>query len=290
MGMIETDVLIVGGGPAGSACAQRLKENDIECLILDRQRFPRPKTCAGWITPEALQAMHITQTNYPHGLTRFTSFQISISHFQFTLPVHQYAIRRIEFDDWLLQQTGVPHEVHHVKKIEQRSGKYIIDDRYAGYFLVGAGGTTCPVRRTFFTQANPRDAGTLITAMEEEFIYEHVDDVCRLWFFENQLPGYAWYVPKSAGVINVGIGGNAAKLRARGSTIQAHWDMLINKLEESGLACNHSYTPNGYSYYLRQKRAQVRIGNALIAGDAVGLATRDMGEGIRTAIESGQMA
>jgi flavin-dependent dehydrogenase len=41
---------------------------------------------------------------------------------------------------------------------------------------------------------------------------------------------------------------------------------------------------------LRQAQPKVRRGNALIAGDAVGLATRDMGEGIGPAIRSGLLA
>jgi flavin-dependent dehydrogenase len=38
------DVAIVGGGPAGSACAWRLREAGVDVLILDREAFPRDKT------------------------------------------------------------------------------------------------------------------------------------------------------------------------------------------------------------------------------------------------------
>ena len=57
--MIHTEVIIVGGGPAGSACARRLAERRIECLVLDRCRFPRAKPCAGWITPEVVKALKL---------------------------------------------------------------------------------------------------------------------------------------------------------------------------------------------------------------------------------------
>ncbi len=49
--MIQKDVLIVGGGPAGSACAQRLIRHGLDVLILDKAEFPRQKPCAGWVTP-----------------------------------------------------------------------------------------------------------------------------------------------------------------------------------------------------------------------------------------------
>jgi flavin-dependent dehydrogenase len=48
--------------------------------------------------------------------------------------------------------------------------------------------------------------------------------------------------------------------------------------------------PTGYSYYVRGPLDSARIGNAFIVGDAAGLATRDLCEGIGPAIRSGQRA
>ena len=49
--MDACDVLIVGGGPAGSSCAWGLRSAGLDVAILDRQTFPRDKICGGWITP-----------------------------------------------------------------------------------------------------------------------------------------------------------------------------------------------------------------------------------------------
>ena len=57
-----------------------------------------------------------------------------------------------------------------------------------------------------------------------------------------------------------------------------------------GLVQGHAYEPSGHSYHLRNTRPQLRTGNAFLVGDAVGLATRDMGEGIHPAIRSGILA
>jgi flavin-dependent dehydrogenase len=51
-----------------------------------------------------------------------------------------------------------------------------------------------------------------------------------------------------------------------------------------------TYTPRGHCYYMRQRLEGVRAGTALIAGDAAGLATVDLGEGIGPAIRSGVLA
>ena len=55
--MITCDSLIVGGGPAGSACAGRLRAGGLDVLVLDRKTFPRDKTCAGWITPQVIDEL-----------------------------------------------------------------------------------------------------------------------------------------------------------------------------------------------------------------------------------------
>lgn len=47
----EADVLIVGGGPAGSVLAGLLAQQDIDTVVLDRATFPRPKPCGEYLNP-----------------------------------------------------------------------------------------------------------------------------------------------------------------------------------------------------------------------------------------------
>ena len=55
--MIESDVLVVGGGPAGSSVAFALARAGISVHIVDRAHFPRPKPCAEYLSPEASRIM-----------------------------------------------------------------------------------------------------------------------------------------------------------------------------------------------------------------------------------------
>jgi flavin-dependent dehydrogenase len=288
--MITKEVIIVGGGPAGAACAWQLKKHQIDCLILDKAAFPRTKPCAGWLTPAVFDLLQTQPDHYPYDLTHFDSFKISLRGLKFRLPTHQYAIRRVEFDAWLLERAEVKVRQHQVRNIEKTSSGYSIDGQFSSKYLIGAAGTHCPVRQTFFKRHSSEQSQGLIIAKEEEFAYPWEVKEAHLWFFENGLPGYAWYVPKANGYLNVGIGASAAGLKKKGKTLNDHWDQLLEKLAGSGMVNNHPFNPSGYSYYLRGPSPKIRTENIFLIGDALGLATRDMGEGIAPAIQSGLLA
>ncbi len=260
-------------------------------LILEKRRFPRLKLCAGWLTPAVFRALGTAPRTYPHGILRYSFLHFFLWGRRISVPTRQYSIRRMEFDAWLLRRSGAPFEQHEVREIVQTDSGFVVDGRYRCRYLVGAGGTHCPVYRAFFREASPRDPSRLIVTMEHEFPYTYRDPNCYLWFFENELPGYAWYVPKANGVLNLGIGGKLQLLRERGTTIREHWELYVRKLRRLGLVgADYRPAPAGYQYYLRHEAGVVEREGAYIVGDAAAVATLDMGEGIYPSVLSGLAA
>jgi len=284
--MRSCEVLIVGGGPAGSSAA-RLAGADV--LVLDREQFPRLKLCAGWITPEVVRELQMDLETYPHRLLTFPRLRVHYGRLSVPVPCVQHSIRRFEFDAWLLERSGAPVEQHNVREIVADGTGFVIDGKYRCRYLIGAGGTRCPVYRTLFKEANPRAHELQIVTLEHEIEYRWQDPDCHLWFCDEGLPGYSWYVPKESGWLNVGIGGFAARIKSAGQDIKTHWAHFADKLGAQ-LTRGAHYDPSGYSYYLRGRVEVVRRDNAFITGDAAGLASRDLGEGIGPAIRSGLRA
>ncbi len=287
--MRNVEVIVVGGGPAGSAAARCLKAAGADVLVLDKERFPRHKLCAGWITPQVAQDVDLPSGAYPHGFLSFKRLHVHSRFLHLKLSCVQHSIRRFEFDAWLLERSGAEVVQHHVKEIAADSDGYLIDGAFRCRFIIGAAGTSCPVRRSLFGAALPRARALQTATLELEFPYEWRDPDCHLWFFEQGLPGYSWYVPKAQGWLNVGVGGMAARLTERGESIRVHWGHLAAKLEKK-FGIRPPQEPSGYSYYLRGSVEGLRSGNAFLAGDSAHLATRDLCEGIGPAIRSGQRA
>lgn len=53
-----TDVLVIGGGPAGSATALRLARSGHRVTVIDRAAFPREKPCSEYMSPETVRQLH----------------------------------------------------------------------------------------------------------------------------------------------------------------------------------------------------------------------------------------
>ncbi len=281
--MIYKDTIIIGGGPAGSTCAWKLIESGNEVIILDKKKFPRDKLCAGWITPQDIKLLKLD--NYPHSIVEFKKMYISFFGMKRKIDSLQYSIRRLEFDNWLLKRSKAKVYQHNVKKITKNRDYYIIDDKFKCKYLVGAGGTFCPVYKTIFEKKFPRSKKHLVTVMDQEFKYDYKNQDCYLWFFENNLNGYFWYVPKENGYINIGLGGFLGDKK----NILSQWDYFIQKLKKENLIIKKNFCPYGYQYLVRDKKLVPKLGNAFIIGDSAGLATLDLAEGIGPAAKSGYL-
>ncbi len=295
--MESYDILIVGGGPAGSTLAYTLQGSGLRIGILDKQTFPRQKVCAGWVTPEVMRLLNIDLDDYARGrvLQKISGFRISQlgqpqveSHYP-DGPV-SYGIRRIEFDDYLLQRCGAKLLLgESLDDMTRDADGWLVNDHYRARLVVGAGGHFCPVARAIGAKGVSERA---VAAQEVEYRMSAKEkaactireDVPEL-FFTPDLAGYGWIFRKGD-FLNIGLG-REDKSRLSGH-VQRFCDYLAKQHKLPG---EISARFNGHAYLLYPHAVRHLIADrVLLIGDAAGLAYPQSGEGIRPAVESAILA
>jgi flavin-dependent dehydrogenase len=295
--MATCDVLIVGGGPAGSSCAWRLREAGVDVIVTDASTFPRDKVCAGWITPQVVTALRLDTEVYPRGRTfqPFTGFRVGlIDGADATLVAYDhpvsFGIRRCEFDHYLLERASARLMLgERITSIHNDCGEWIVNGAIRARLLVGAGGSGCPVARMINGAARDRplvvarEAESHLGAAELEAISTEAP-VPGL-FFCRDLQGYGWCVRKGA-YLNIGLG------RLDPRSLPAATERLVSFLEATGRIPRHFPWPwRGHSYAVcAAPRGRMIDDGVMLIGDAAGVADPQSGEGIRQAVESGLLA
>jgi geranylgeranyl reductase family protein len=294
--MDSCEVLIVGGGPAGSSCAWELRRSGLDTIVLDKQIFPRDKICGRWITPAVLDALEIDRNEYASSriLQSITGFRTSCMgerevETMYGEPI-SYGIRRFEFDDYLLRRSGARVcEGVALASLERFSDHWVVNGQIKAKVVVGAGGHFCPVAR--FLGADPRKE-VAVVAQETEFELsppQRADcsiqgEVPELYFCPD-MKGYGWCFRKE-NFLNIGVG----RLDAHG--LPQHVSSFIRFLNRSrNLGIEVPTSLHGHAYLLYQYNHRNAVGDGiLLVGDSAGLAYSQSGEGIRPAVESGLLA
>ena len=295
--MERLDVLVVGGGPAGSTLAYYLSGSGLRIAIMDKEDFPRQKVCAGWVTPAVMQELNIDLEDYARGreLQAIHGFRISQlgqkqvqSHYRGE-PV-SYGIRRIEFDDYLLRRCGAELMLNQAfKKMEKAQQGWRVNDAIKTKLVIGAGGHFCPVARAIGSKGVSELA---VTAQEIEFEMNVVQkaqctvekDIPEL-FFTPDLKGYGW-VFRKGDYLNIGLG------REDKHKLSGHVTRFCQYLKQQGkIPQDTPEKMNGHAYLLYTHAVRNMVGDhVLLIGDSAGLAYPKSGEGIRPAVESAMLA
>jgi len=294
--MDTCDVLIVGGGPAGSSCAWGLRASKLDVAILDRQTFPRDKVCGGWITPQVLSELGIDPAEYQRDrlLQPITGFRTGyIGGPALDTDYHatvSYGIRRREFDEYLLRRSSARlFEGISLASLQRQNDGWWVNGNIRARLLVGAGGHFCPVAK--LTGAKPARENAVV-AQEAEFeMDERQQTGCRVraetpeLYFCADIKGYGWCFRKG-NFLNIGLG------RMDQHRLSEHVAAFVRFLKASGrisFEVPAALLGHAYLLYGVSERRVVEDG-VLLIGDAAGLAYQQSGEGIRPAIESGLLA
>jgi geranylgeranyl reductase family protein len=313
-----TEVLVIGGGPAGSAAGYWLATAGHSVTIVEKKGFPRDKTCGDGLTPRAVHQLEdmglgdeLSRFHRYHGL-RATGMGRELELEWPTHPVypqHGYVVRRRDLDLMVArnaERAGATLLEHHeaLEPIVERGfvqGAVVKDAQgetkeIRARFVVVADGANSRFGRalgTFRTKEWPY--GTAIRTYwttprhAEPWIESALDVHDRNG---NPMPGYGWIFPVGDGTVNIGVGllSTFRDFKSVNTThlLDAYAHQVADRWEIDPTAPECKATsgriPMGGS--VGPKTGP----NYLVVGDAAGSVNPFNGEGIDYAYETARLA
>ena len=326
----DADVIVVGGGPAGSATAYYCAQAGLSVLLLEKATFPRDKICGDGLTPRAVRELALmgVSTREEDGWIRNQGLRVIGGGHRIELawpelssyPSYGLAKSRMSFDQLLveharsagakvLEGTAVTGPV-----IDERSGRVIgvtakpVDDKgrrsgedvtFRAPVVVAADGVSS--RLATAVGREKRDDRPMGVAVRTYFTSPRHDDAwmeshLELWDGEpgrsKLMPGYGWIFALGDGTVNVGLGSVSSPAHAT--------KVDYKDLFERGMAnapAEWEFTPEnqlgpvrGAALPMGFNRKPLYARGLMLVGDSGGMVSPFNGEGIAYGMQAGRGA
>ena len=316
---LENSVLVVGAGPSGSAAAAVLAKAGIDVQIVDKSDFPRDKICGDGISPLSLECLrelgidigaldqkYDRQTYVglvsPGGKRWRAKYEGSPDDPN-SLD-YGHVIPRMDFDKMILDHAlacgarfapgwtfeSLTREREQVTSVTLKNAdgeRVVVKPK----ILLCADGEHSLMRKAL--SGEKREHVTLA-------VRGHVDGLKNLGqdmefhFTKEVAPGYGWIFPEGAkDRANIGVYIHCTTLDKSGISMKDHYARFLERTGGPGMileGANPCGPVQGYPITYYDPKRRIHFGNALLLGDAAGLADPLTGEGIFEALYSGLAA
>jgi flavin-dependent dehydrogenase len=252
--MNDHDVVIIGGSLAGAACVRELERLGIDAIALERDRFPRPKVCGGFLSHGAVEAVRrvgLLKEVLNAGGVEIRSARVRAVTTVVDIPFDRpgLGISRNALDDIFARGARVRQGCM-VREVERCDDGFCVDGLRCSVVIDAAGKLSRFTKRT----------------TTEEFGVQYMEAPARgavlnFWFFDD------------------GYGGSVSVEGGRSNSC-----FLVKKSAVTRFAGRADCLVTGPLAYDKLP------GGFIAIGDAAGMVDPFCGEGIRHAIETGILA
>jgi geranylgeranyl reductase family protein len=314
--MPSPSVLVIGGGPAGSAAAYWLAREGHDVTLVEKKEYPRDKTCGDGLTPRAILQLQEMGFDFDvpqfHTITGLRSYA-GDDFVEMAWPEHSRfpnwggVIRRSDLD----AQVANLAEKQGVRILQKTEGFPTIEDGFLRGVTLKHNGSTEVVRPDVTVIADGsmnrfgRELGTerrrdYPMGLAARGYYSSPRSTDR--FLESQLdirdasgatmPGYGWVFPLGDGTVNVGVGLLSTFTRWKHvNTTHMMADYAASAPDYWGFSEETKLTnPVGGKLTMSFSKGPLVGSNWITIGDAAGAINPWNGEGISYAYETGRIA
>ena len=284
------DVIVIGGGPAGSTTARYLAEGGADVLVVDgRDPIGTPLQCGELVpTNEEMRRLCPKVPNIDD-LLRTPEDAISRKTSEMHLVPPSGKPLRFQFEGYMLNR--VAHDEALVDLAKSRGAEYLVNSRVDSIdgntvklrsgrelnakVIVGAGGHNDPLRRTFWNESSLKIPVKFVL-MDGDF-----GDAVELHFGSMAPGGYAWMFPKNRGA-NIGVG--IQNKFSKNKNLNDLSNDFISRYEGDITFSGAGSLPMSGSIKTFVK------GNYVLVGDSAGMVLPSNGAGITIAMIGGRIA
>ena len=271
-------MIIVGAGPAGLRCAEKLAKSDKTVLLLEKNEVVGPKVCGG-----GLPNIDLERFNIPDELLekRYKAMTIHSPFFQNEIRSDNeflYTIDRKKFGQWQLGKIDKNRvNIRINTRVTEIQKDYVVlgtEEKIGFKYLIGADGANSIVRKYLGLKIEKFCVAIQYIIPSDE--YDKLE-----FFFDSKLfnSWYAWIFPRKD-FVSIGCGCNTNMLSAK--KLRENFNLWLekNKIDVSSgeyQAYTINYDYQGYKFE-----------NIFLAGESAGLVSGLTGEGIHSALISGE--
>ncbi len=310
----NSDVLVVGGGPAGSSAATWAARSGLSVILIDKEVFPRDKPCGDGLTPRAIHELlalglgEWLETRPKNLGLRAAGFgqELLLPWDGPSLPRYGSAAPRIELDNRILQvardagvtvhdgvaATDVSLDGDVITAVHaQREDESIT---YRSKHVIIADGVRSQLGRKLKREWH-RDTAYGVAARayitsersDDEWISSHLE----LRGSQNEvLSGYGWIFPLGNGEVNIGVGTLATQKRPADLNLRALMSQYTEIRREEWKLSGDLRLPWSAMLPMGGAVSGIAGSNFMFIGDAAGCVNPLNGEGIDYGLETGRLA
>jgi flavin-dependent dehydrogenase len=280
------NIAIVGGGPAGALCGERLASRGFQVTIFD-ERLAWEKPCGGGLTHKAIEAYpFLLDGQQPKKIVRTAELISGGGHrarFEMSHPIVIYA--RTVLNGLLLDRAvaaGCTTVCSRVTSVDTESSQVRLlaggEERRSDFVVLAAGARNQLLPET-----------TALTASDLELTLGYFvpteEDILKVKFLK-EFEGYLWSFPR-ADHLSVGI---CAKMgQSSSQQLRRHLDAFVReeRIPMEGARLYSHVLPSPQAQTIRGRRIVGR--NWAMAGDAAACVDPVTGEGLYYALRSGDL-